>query len=95
MEAEIIALDLTGAQSVREVHGRLKEAFGFPTYYGRNWDALSDCLAERFGRESRCQVEICGFFSMEEAVRRACRPMLQIFNDIHEQSPDVQFILTP
>ena len=27
-------------------HETLAEAFGFPTYYGRNLDALADCLSE-------------------------------------------------
>ena len=27
-------------------HDALAEAFGFPAYYGRNLDALNDCLGE-------------------------------------------------
>ena len=27
-------------------HGALADAFGFPPYYGRNLDALADCLGD-------------------------------------------------
>ncbi len=33
-------------QSYDGLHDYLKEALGFPDYYGRNMSALADCLAE-------------------------------------------------
>ena len=32
--------------SREETHVYLKETFGFPDYYGKNLDALHDCLTE-------------------------------------------------
>ncbi|MDO4615828.1 MAG: barstar family protein [Lachnospiraceae bacterium] len=41
-----IMLDLREAVDREEVHARIAEMFSFPEYYGRNLDALYDCLTE-------------------------------------------------
>lgn len=43
MDREIV-LDFTEVRSLWELHEHLKEAFHLPDYYGRNMDALWDCL---------------------------------------------------
>ena len=30
------------------LHERIRKTFGFPAYYGRNWDAMWDCLRDVF-----------------------------------------------
>lgn len=44
--AEII-LDGLELQSLEEVHDRFARALDLPEWYGRNLDALFDCLTER------------------------------------------------
>ena len=78
-------LDFSGAESAAEIHERLKEAFGFPDHYGKNWDALYDCLGDLLTDGERCEVEIRGFYSMDEALRRQCAPMLAVFGDAQEE----------
>ena len=78
-------LDFSGAESAAEIHARLKEAFGFPDYYGKNWDALYDCLSDLLTDGEPCEVEIRGFYSMDEALRRQCAPMLAVFGDAQEE----------
>lgn len=41
-----ILLDLRTAETIEEVQKRLKEALGFPDYYGGNLDACYDMLTE-------------------------------------------------
>lgn len=41
---KIIELDLSGCKYLDEVHERIRRAFGFPEWYGKNWDALFDLL---------------------------------------------------
>lgn len=52
MDNNTVILDLTGCKYILELHERIKKAFGFPDYYGRNWDAFNDlmrgeCAAEK------------------------------------------------
>ena len=41
---KVIELDLTGCKSLSEIHERIRKAFDFPKWYGKNWDALDDLL---------------------------------------------------
>lgn len=39
-----IELDLTGCKYLDEIHERIRIAFAFPEWYGKNWDAFWDLL---------------------------------------------------
>ena len=41
---KIIELDLTGCKTLGELHERIRVAFDFPEWYGKNWDAFNDLL---------------------------------------------------
>ncbi len=41
-----IVLDALKMQEKDAAHEYLKEVFGFPEYYGKNLDALYDCLTD-------------------------------------------------
>ncbi len=43
-EKKTVTLDLTGCQSLGEIHQRIKKTFDFPDFYGQNWDAFWDLL---------------------------------------------------
>lgn len=40
----IYKLDFTGCRYWDDIHNAVKETFGFPDYYGKNLDAMWDCL---------------------------------------------------
>jgi hypothetical protein len=40
---------LKGAKTKAELLDRIAEALRFPAWFGRNWDALEDCLGETGG----------------------------------------------
>ena len=41
---KIIELDLTGCKYLSEIHERIRVAFDFPEWYGKNWSAFWDLL---------------------------------------------------
>jgi len=46
-------IELDGKCIKKHSHDYLKEKFSFPDYYGKNLDALYDCLTEM-----KCEIEI-------------------------------------
>ena len=86
-----IIIDLAKADSIGEIHDLLKESFGFPEYYGRNWDALSDCLEDFCSDGAACRIELRGFYAMETGLRTKCAPMLTVFGDVQEEWKNIEF----
>lgn len=44
--ARTIVLDGSALDGERSLFTSLQEVLGFPDYFGRNWDAVDDCLAD-------------------------------------------------
>ena len=44
VEVKIIELNLTGCKYWYDLHERIRLAFNFPEWYGKNWDAFWDLL---------------------------------------------------
>ena len=86
-----VVLNLTGCKYVGELHQRIKVAFDFPDYYGENWDALWDCLRYLFADGTPITVDIHGFLKLHEELRSYCVTMLELFDDLHRESPNVKF----
>lgn len=86
-----IILDFSGCKAPWQAHAILKEKFGLPEYYGANWDALWDCLDGLFEDDGPIRVEIRGYQSMPAAMRQYFVAMLEVFDDVHEKTPNVVF----
>ena len=41
-----ISIDVSEVKSREALHFLLREAFGFPKYYGMNWDAFDECIRD-------------------------------------------------
>lgn len=82
-----IVLDLTGCTDRSDLHRRIRRTFGFPGYYGENWDAMWDCIEGLFGVDASRQIHIKGFDTMSDDMRDYCRPMREIFDDLQKEYP--------
>ena len=64
--------------SREETHVYLKETFGFPEHYGKNLDALHDCLTEM----ADVEVEIIHADDMLAALGRYGELLLKVLDEV-------------
>ena len=88
-----ILLDFTGCKYLREMHSILKATFGLPEYYGENWNALWDCLRYLWCDGKAITVIVSGLSTMLEEFAEDINIMLEIFADVHESTPNVNFVI--
>lgn len=86
---EFITLDFTGCRYLGEIHKILKDKFGFPEYYGENLDALWDCLDNYC--DYNLHVYIKGLSDLPEDFNNYIVKMLEVFDDVHEETPNITF----
>lgn len=87
-----VLLNLTGCKDWGTLHQRIHEAFGFPDYYGENWDAMWDCLTDVFLPPVQRRIVVEGFAAMPQEPREYAAPMREIFSDLQEKYPWVSVI---
>ena len=64
--------------SREEAHAYLKETFGFPDYYGKNLDALHDCLTE----QKDVEIEVQHEEEMRAALGKYGEKLMQVLDDV-------------
>lgn len=81
----LIVLDLTGCTDKYDLHRRIRESFDFPDYYGKNWDAMWDCLTDVFNEETAGEIHIKGLQAMPDDLQDYCRNMQVLFDDLQKE----------
>ena len=71
-------LDGERMQSIESAHRYLKACLGFPEHYGKNLDALADCLSEL----GQVQIELINADKMLENDRKYAERLLQVFEEV-------------
>lgn len=73
-------LDFAGLDSRQALHAYLKEVFPLPDYYGRNLDALWDCLYQSFDGPTR--IVLRNTQALPASLRTA---LLELFSDLERE----------
>jgi len=90
--ANPLVVDLSGCRYVMELHQKLQEAFALPEYYGKNWDALWDCLRDRFPKDEEWVVELVGTERMRGDAKASLPELLDVFSDVERECGNVRFV---
>lgn len=86
-----ITLDLSEAKDRGQMHALLADAFEFPAWYGKNLDALYDCLTDI--TENTC----AGIYGIPEGEEEAAylRRIRRVCEDAEEENPHLCFFFFP
>ena len=84
-----VVIDGRDVGSEDDLHDRLAEGFAFPDYYGRNLDALADCLSDLDGPAS---LTLHHAADLDAALRRGRFGQFdRLFRDIAAKSEDFSY----
>ncbi|MBQ8918946.1 MAG: barstar family protein [Acidaminococcaceae bacterium] len=82
-----IVLDARRFKGRTRAHAYLKEALGLPDYYGKNLDALYDCLGD-IAEET--VIVVPDVIQKKEYLGDYGRTMLRVFKDAAAENPALQ-----
>ncbi|MFD7714051.1 barstar family protein [Streptomyces sp. NPDC059785] len=84
----MLAIDVSCVLSEDELHGLLKREFGFPSFYGRNWDAFWDAVS---GLAIPDHVRFLGWASFLEHVPGGGRMLRRQLDNLRDEyRPDLR-----
>lgn len=89
--AEII-LDGLELASMEEVHNRFAWALDLPAWYGRNLDALFDCLTER---SDEITVRLLHRRALEKRLGRRGPALVRLLQRAGEENPHITLVESP
>lgn len=78
-----LRIDVGGIDSREQLHALLSEAFGFPDYYGMNWDAFDECIRDV---SAPAKVVVSGIESLHRKLPREAELFLKCLQDFSAQS---------
>lgn len=88
-----ITLDFAGIKTLWDLHEYFKTAFQLPDYYGRNMDALWDCLYYSF--EFPTTITLKNVSDIPGEMQETVEVMLELFDDLQREDKKVTVIVDP
>ncbi len=83
-----IYVSLEGLEGRKAFHSRLAEALEFPDYYGKNLDAMMDCLTDLSEEICLVLTETKGY---EEAYPTYFASIVRVMGEAAEENPNFAF----
>lgn len=84
---ERIVLNFSEIRTWWELHEYFKEVFSLPDYYGRNLDALWDCLRCSFEVDTR--ITLVGLDKMTNGLENLVDDIKELFLDLEAEEREV------
>lgn len=78
-------IDVSHVQSTEELHAILEDALGFPSFYGRNWNAFWDAITGLVEMPHRLIVR--GWANVERKWPQDAEAMAQCLYDLQAEYP--------
>lgn len=82
-----VVLKLDDCADWAVLHERIRKTFGFPAYYGRNWDAMWDCLRDVFFPAVPRRIVVEGPGAMAGDLQKYSGTLREIFADLKAEYP--------
>lgn len=79
----IITLDFSGVKSLLGLHEYLKDVFELPVYYGKNMDALWDCLHCYY--DNTTTIILKNIEALPRDMNASVETMLELFRDLEKE----------
>ena len=88
--AGAIHIDFSLCRYPDDVHEIIKTCFGFPDHYGKNWDALWDCLRDfALSEEEERDVVIRGLECLPKRLKEYCQEAISIMEELEQKYPAI------
>ena len=82
-----VVLKLDDCADWAALHERIRKTFGFPAYYGRNWNAMWDCLRDVFFPAVPRRIVVEGLGAMAGDLQKYSDTLREIFADLQAEYP--------
>lgn len=81
-----LRVDLSNVTTVSQLHDTLQEVLSLPDYYGKNFDALHDCLT---GIPEPTSITFSGYKPAKKALEATFYTFRNVLEDSAEENPNL------
>jgi len=84
-----LIIDLKEVNTKQDLHNLLSTRFGFPDWYGNNWDAFWDLITDTEVVRMPDRLTLIGFKELLKKLPRDAQLLQQCFLDMKNQYPSI------
>ncbi len=90
----VAEIDLACVNSPRALHDALALALRFPEWYGHNWDAFRECIADPALSSMPERLTLSGFAAFAQRLPRDANILLKALQDLKALHPELDCSFT-
>lgn len=84
----MMKINLETVENEKDLHNLLARSFGFPDFYGNNWDAFWDAITGLV--EMPYEVEFVGSAHLKLILPQAYEHLKKCFTDLNQAYPELR-----